>query len=203
MAVITFPDFAVASFRWHKSNQAVTFRSIFGSQSVEAASPLWSVEMMGVSESRADARQIQAYFESLNGFQNQVELWNIEHPVPAGTMRGTMTFAAATVQGAGTIQIAGGLSEAGKTLLKGDLIGFGSGTTQQVVRITADATADASGNITVSIGTPLRNAFSAGASITWDKPKALFRQKSLTEGIEFTPEGGQPWSLSLIEDWRV
>lgn len=201
MAVITFPDFAVASFRWNRAVQAITHRGPFGSQSIEAAAPLWAVGMMGVSEDRATARQIQMFLESLEGFGNQLALWNVEHPVPAGTMRGSMVLAAPAVQGAGTLQIQAA-GEAGKTLLKGDLVGIGSGTTQQVVRIAADATANGSGIINVSIGTPLRNAFTAGTPVVWDKPAALFRQKELSDGMEFTPDGGQPWGLSLIEDWR-
>lgn len=91
---------------------------------------------------------------------------------------------------------------AGKTLLKNDWLGIGSGLTQQVVKVAADATADINGVISVTTTTPLRNAFAAGAAVTWDKPKALFRQKSLNEGIEYQAVIGQPWALSLREDWR-
>jgi hypothetical protein len=203
MAVITWPDYRVASMRWMKAAQSVVFSSIFGKQALEGSAPLWEVDLQGVSEDRATARQVQALIESLNGYTNQLELWNVEQPAPAGTMRGTMTLSSSAAQGAGSLVITAGAGQASKTLLAGDLLGIGSGLTQQVVRATANATANASGVITVSIGTPLRNAFSAGAAVTWDKPKALFRQKSLSNGIDFQPEGGQPWSLSLVEDWRA
>lgn len=90
-----------------------------------------------------------------------------------------------------------------QTLKQGDWLGIGSGTTQQVVKVAADATADSAGNITITTTTPLRNAFPADSPITWDKPTALFRQKSLNDGIEFMPVVGQPWALSLREDWRA
>lgn len=201
MSVITWPAFAVRSFKWFKVDQAEIFRSPFGSQSIETGVPMLEVSMMGVSASRSDARIIQVFLESLNGYQNQLALWNVEHPQPAGTMRGSMTLNTSAGQGASSIQIFAA-GEAGKTLQAGDLIGIGSTTTQQVMRITTDATTDAYGYITVSLGTPLRNAFSSGQAITWDKPKALFRQKSLNDGIQFSPDGGEPWSLSLREDWR-
>jgi hypothetical protein len=202
MSIITYPGYRIASFRWNKANQAIVNRSPFGSQSVDAASPLWEASMTGVSESRSMASQISQFLESFEGYRNQVALWNFLQPAPLGTMRGTMTLSADAAQGATSLSITAGAGQAGKTLLKGDLIGFGSGLTQQVVRLTADATADGTGLIAVSIGTPLRNAFLAGAAVTWDKPKALFRQKTLNEGIDVSADGAQPWTLSLIEDVR-
>jgi hypothetical protein len=202
MSVITYPGFRVASFRWNKANQAIVNRGPFGSQSIDGASPLWEVSMTGVSESRSMAGQISQFLESLDGYRDQLELWNLLQPAPLGTMRGTMTLAADAAQGATSLSITAGVGQAGKTLLTGDLIGFGSGLTQQVVRLTADATANGSGVIAVSIGTPLRNAFLAGAAVTWDKPKALFRQKTLNEGIDVSADGAQPWTLTLIEDVR-
>lgn len=88
------------------------------------------------------------------------------------------------------------------TLLFGDLLGIGSGSTQQVLSLAADATADAGGAITVNLQAPLRNDFAAGTVLVWDRPKAWFRQKEKNSGIDVTPDGGAPWSLSLIEDWR-
>lgn len=200
MSVITFPDLGVASFRWRKAVQAVTSKSIFGSQSIEVASPLWECDLGGVSTDSGDARQIEMFLESFDGFKNQVALWNLRHPIPAGTMRGAMTLSAPAAQGATSITITAGAGQAGKTLLKGDFLGLGSGLTQQVVPVAANATANGSGVIVVSLAIPLRAAHSAGASVTWDKPTALFRQKDLNEGLEYTPDGGQPWTLSLIED---
>jgi hypothetical protein len=199
MSVITFPDYRVASFLWHKANQATTFRSIWGNQSLDAASPLWEVAMTGVAESRDTARQIETFIESLNGYTNQLALWDVEHPVPSGTMRGTMTFNASAAQGATGISVTAGSGQAGKTLLVGDLIGFGTGLTQQVVRITANATADVSGTIALTIGTPLRNAFASGAAVTWNKPAALFRLKSLDAGLTYKPDGADAWTLDLLE----
>jgi hypothetical protein len=199
MSAIAWPDYRVASFLWHKANQATTFRSIWGNQSLDVASPLWEVAMTGVAESRDTARQIETFIELLHGFTNQLALWNVEHPAPSGTMRGTMTFNASAAQGATSISVIAGSGQAGRTLLAGDLIGFGTGLTQQVVRIAANATADGSGIIALTIGTPLRTAFAAGAAVTWDKPAALFRLKSLDAGLMYKPDGADAWTLDLIE----
>lgn len=201
MSVIQWPNLGVSSFKWKKAEQALSFRSLFGAQSMAIGSAFWEIEMAGVPQYWAQANQAVAFFESFNGYTNQLELWNLTQPQPSGTMRGTMTLNASAIQGATSLQIVAS-GEAGKTLLKGDLLGIGTSLTQQVVRIMSDATADGSGIITVTIGTPLRNAFAGGSAVTWNKPKALFRQKTLNEGIEYAAVVGQPWTLSLIEDWR-
>jgi hypothetical protein len=334
MAVLTWNNaYKVSSFRWNKLRRDVLFSSIFGSQALEGGSPLWEVDIQGAPQMNVEAHAMVAFLESLEGYRNQLALWNLAQPQPVGTMRGTMTLSSSAAQGAGTLAVAstsdvelvsngtfdadvsgwassptfqssaawvGGEMQvsyvsasarqlqtiptvpgrqytmtvtqrrvtgtgsgyfgmvtaggsnvtvaassasttnvtrsvtftatattttialaittsgdvfafdnvsvrealAGRTLLAGDLLGIGSGPTQQVVRVTVDAVSNASGVITVSIGTPLCNAFTAGAAVIWDRPKALFRQKSANAGIEYTPGIGQPWSLSLVEDWR-
>lgn len=202
MSVITFPDaLRVSSFRWRFVEQQIVHRGPFGSQAMATGSPVLEVEMSGVPQKWPEAQEAESFLESLKGYENHLALYNMTRPVPLGTMRGAMVLAANAAQGATTLQISAA-GEAGKTLLKNDWLGLGSGLTQQVVKIAADATADGMGVITVTTTTPLRNAFTAGAAVTWDRPKALFRQKSLNEGIEYQPVIGSPWALSLREDWR-
>lgn len=203
MTVLTWNNAKVSSFRWKKAHRAAVFASIFGSQSMEGAGPLWEVDLSGVPQYWGEAQQMEAFLESFEGYKNQLELWYLTRPVPLGTMRGTMVLNADAAQGATSLVISAGSGQAGTTLLRGDLLGLGSGLTQQVVKVMGDDTADGSGVITVQIGTPLRNAFASGAAVTWNKPKALFRQKTLNEGIEYQAVIGQPWTLSLIEDWRA
>lgn len=202
MTVLTWNNSKVSSFRWKKVHRASVFASIFGSQSMEGAGPLWEVDLTGVPQYWAEAHQMMAFLEAFEGYRNQLELWNLVQPVPLGTMRGTMVLTDDVEQGATSLPISAGIGQAGTTLLRGDLLGLGSGLTQQVVRVSENATADGLGVITVQIGAPLRNAFASGAAVTWNKPKALFRQKTLNEGIEYQAVIGQPWTLSLIEDWR-
>lgn len=200
--IISWPsNLGKASLRWRFVEQQIVHSGPFGSQGLATGGPVLEAEISGTPQIWAQAQDTQSFLESLKGYQNQLELWNFTRPVPLGTMRGTMTLAADVAQGATSLQIVAA-GEGGKTLLKNDWLGLGSGTTQQVFKIAADATADGLGNITVTVTTPARNAFAAGANVTWDKPKALFRQKSLNEGIEFMPAVGQPWALSLREDWR-
>lgn len=202
MAVLTWNNYKVSSFRWNKMRRDVVFSSIFGSQALEGGSPLWEADLQGVPQVWPEAHQMVAFLESFEGYRNQLALWNLAQPYPIGTMRGTIKLAFSAAKGAGELAIYAGSGQAGKTLLAGDLLGVGSGLTQQVVRVMEGEVATGSGDMTISISPPLRNAFAADAVVTWDRPKALFRQKSANAGIEYTPGIGQPWSLSLVEDWR-
>lgn len=203
MSVIALPaDLCTSMFRWKLKRNQVVSASPFGSQGIEAATPQWTCAMTGVPEYTRDAILLETFLESLAGYKNQVAVYNRAQPVPAGTMRGTMVLSANAADGATSLSISAGAGEAGETLLRGDLLGIGSGLTQQVVRLSANATANGSGVIVVSLNHPLIGAFLAGESVRWDRPEALFRQVQDNAGIEYTPGIGQPWALDLLEDRR-
>ncbi|MES2910629.1 MAG: hypothetical protein V4718_04535 [Pseudomonadota bacterium] len=159
--------------------------------------------MTGVIQYKREAIVLETFLESLDGFRNQVAVYNRAQPVPAGTMRGTMVLAADADDGDLVLSISAGGGQAAKTLLTGDLLGIGSGTSQQVVRLAANAVANGSGVISVTLNHALIGDFAAGTSVRWNQPQALFRQAQDNSGIEYTPGGiGQPWALDLIEDRR-
>lgn len=198
MAIIQVPaGLSVARQTWAQKRNDLSFSSSFGSQAVETSPPQWE---SAITASLKRPEVWQALMLQLRGQTNQLAMWNFGRPLPKGTMRGAMTMAAA-VQGAASLAITA-TGQASKTLLAGDYIGVGSGLTQQVVMVTADATANASGVITVTIEPPLRNAFGAGAAVTWDRPKALFRRKQGTAAWEYEPGKVSGMSLDLIENWN-
>jgi hypothetical protein len=90
----------------------------------------------------------------------------------------------------------------GKTLLKGDYIGFGSGVTQQVCMVVADSVSTSQGYMPVNIQPPLRNAFTQGSAITWDKPKVLFRQQESNNSWDYNSIMSSGYKMSLLEDPR-
>lgn len=138
----------------------------------------------------------------LQGRVNQLAMYDMSNPAPRGTMRGTLTLASAAAQGATTLSITGGAGQAGTTLLAGDWIGIGSGTTRQLVAVAADATADGSGVISVTISQPMRLAQLIAAPVTWDKPTALFRQTGTEASWSFERQVRTGHSLDLIESWE-
>lgn len=202
MSVLIWPGFKVATFRWRKVEQAVPFKSVFGSQALIVASPRWEVDLSGVVQKHEQALRIQNYLESIDGFRHQIALYNLVQPVPAGSLRGTPVLIDGVEAGAISIALSAGPGQAGRTLLDGDLLGIGSNITQQVVRVKGDAVADENGDIEVNLAVPLRNAYDSSTAVVWDRPKALFRQREINQGIQFIPKFGQPWTMALVEDWR-
>lgn len=203
MAVITFPEsLERVEMTWGSRRNDSEFRSIFGAQAQEVAAPLWEVTLMSPIAPEDISGGWKALLMQLRGRVNQIAMWDMARPAPRGTMRGTMLLDTAALQGATSIDISTDVSQAAKTLVQGDLIGIGSGITQQVVMVVANAVADVSGNITVLIEPPLRNAFASISPVTWDKPKALFRRNDSKSMWKYTGHMAEGFSLDLIEDWR-
>lgn len=203
MSVITFPaSLKVETARWSQVRLDVSFSSVFGSQAAEVSSPLWEVMLTSPMMFENESGSWQALLMQLRGQTNQLALWNTGRSAPRGTMRGTMTLNTAAAIGATTLSIIAA-TEASKTLLAGDMIGLGSGITQQVVMVVADATANGSGVISVTTEPPLRNAHLIAAAVTWDKPKALFRRKQSAASWDYETMLVSGFGLELIEDWRA
>lgn len=201
--IIDFPATLtlVTRVEWGQQRRDLVFDSPFASQSAEIAAPLWKVMLTPARFNRAECAEWEMLLLSMAGRQNQLALWHLDRPAPRGTLRGTMTLTGAHAAGATQITLVAA-GQAAKTLLKGDHLGLGSGTTRQVVKVAADATSDGSGNITVTVHPALRNAFAAAAAVTWDKPKALFRRLDSASSMSHQRGGVDGTALDLIEDWR-
>lgn len=202
--IIYFPSTLtlVTGIEWGQSRRDLAFESPFSSQSAELSHPLWKVMLTPARFGRSEYAEWEMLLLSLDGRQNQLALWHIDRPAPLGSMRGTMTMNGAHAAGDTVLNISAA-GQAGKTLLAGDHLGFGSGTTQQVVKVKELATADGSGNITVQVHPPLRTAYTTGTAVTWDKPKALFRRLDSATAMTHKRGGVDGTSLDLIEDWRA
>lgn len=374
MAVITISDnLPCEQFSWGQSRNTITFKSAFGSQSVDIRNPWWTATLSAPRGYESDSGNWQTLLMSLGGATNQLAMHNLARPVPIGTLRGNMTFASYAPAGATTINISslvGGINSLtfpedfsnavwsksnctvaanttispdgtttadtitslsatsltgisygitttnttythslfvssssyryiqmlwsgslssdyvnfdlitktvtggvyssasivqisptwfrialtsntlaatgalycimipnavvarnptwtptaglttviwgakletgsvatdygyGKTLLKGDYIGFGSGVTQQVVMVISDAISTSQGSITFSVQPPLRNAFTASSPVVWDKPKVLFRQQETDCSWDYDSTLSSGYKMSLLEDPR-
>lgn len=203
MSVITLPtSLGINHMAWGQQRRDMAFSSVFGSQAAEVSPPLWTVNLTAAPEKEATVGAWKSLLMVLRGRVNQLELWDKQRPAPVGTMRGTMTLNIAAAQGDVSLSIIAA-TEAAKTLKQGDLLGLGSGITQQVVMVMADATADGSGIISVTTEPPLRNAFVIASAVIWDRPKALFRVTSPKTQWDYAPGSmTSGMTLDLIEDWR-
>lgn len=203
MSVIQFSEsLERVEMTWGIKRNDSDFRSIFGSQAQEVSAPLWEATLSAPMAPEYMSGGWKALLMQLKGRVNQIALWDMARPIPVGTMRGDMILPTGATQGDNTLSISTDASQSGKTLKQGDMLGLGTGTTQQVVMVVEDATADVDGNISVTIEPSLRNTFSASSVVTWNKPKALFRKNDSTSGWKYTGHMAEGFSLNLIEDWR-
>lgn len=146
----------------------------------------------------AERAQQEAFISRIARGDNRATFHNFQHPVPYGTLRGTLTLSGALSQGATTATIAGGTN--GHTAVAGDLLGITTTASYavQVVRVVIGGTVS-SGTVSVTFEPPLRAAANNGASVVWDKPAPLWR---MTEGSwrqTSNPQEAQPITLSFIE----
>ncbi len=161
------------------------------SQATDLLGERWRLRMQLPPDTDLDlAGDLEAFFDRLLGRVNTFTMWNHRRPVPRGTMRGTPTLAADAAQLATSVQIQ---TTSGATLVRGDMIGFGG----QVSRVMADATANGSGVMTVSIMPRVRAAQTSGATVLWDKPTVEWRLSS-GDGVPLEHSPGY-WDGPAIE----
>lgn len=229
MSVIAFPStLTVSKMTWGQHRNDLLFRSPFGSQSVSISQPVWKVSIEAPVMTDSEAGAWKAWVMQLRGGTNTASMWDMQRPQPLGTLtqslssgQSSLSFGAAVAAGDTTLTIHSGMRGAGKTLLAGDLIGFGSSTTQQVVMNTADVTIDSemrnllldfvnqsyssgyAGEFTVTVEPPVRNAFASGTALAWDKPSALFRLQTTDPSWDYVAgKLVSGFALDFIEDWR-
>jgi hypothetical protein len=176
MTTIAFPTFARALpyTLWEFGQAPNTFAHmspLSGQvQTVEMPGTRWvhSLRLQGLA---VDERQMMSvFFAQLRGRGNRYTLHDVINPTPRGTMRGSLTTSGSITQGAVTCSVTGGAGQASTTLLRGDKLSIGG----ELKIITADATANGSGVIALTVEPPFRAAVTGGAAVVWDKPTATF-----------------------------
>lgn len=207
MSVLTLPaGLLVRTFNFGQNRYDMEFGNgdTGVSQTRLGAPPRWAASIVGPQWlSRADAAIWRDLILRLQGRVNLLAVYDFDNQAPAGTMRGTLTLSASVAAGATALSVTGGAGQAGTTLLAGDWIGIGSGGTRQLVSVAANATANGSGVIGLTISQPLRWAQSSGSGVTWDKPTALFRQRTSSSNWSREGEVRTGYSLDLVESWET
>jgi hypothetical protein len=203
--IVDFPTTLtlVTRIGWGQQRAELVFPAIFAPpQTIGLAHPRWTAVLTPAKFDRSEYSEWESILLQMEGFRNRLALWHLDRPTPRGTMRGAMVLVGAHAQGATTLRIHAA-GQGGKTLLTGDHIGLGVGTTQQVCKLQSDAEADVNGYITVDVHAPLRSDFADASVVTWDKPKALFRRTSADMMMDHLRGGVDGTALDLIEDWNV
>lgn len=154
----------------------------------------WDITLSGASGD--ELASIEAFLVRLSGREHRVSLWDFKRPRPRGTCNTSgVTLNSTAAQFATTLSLAG--CGASKTLLAGDWLGLSSG---QVVMVVADATANGSGVMSVEVRQMLRAQVSSGASVTLEKPTALYvRTDSNLAQMRNGNVTQEPVAMSFVE----
>lgn len=161
-------------------------------RTIEIAGARWQVAFQLSSLKEPDAAVLQAHLMQLRGRVHRSLIYPWQRPIPRGTIAGTPLVKGASQTGA-SLLIDG--CTVGTTLLKGDFFSVNS----ELKMITADATANGSGEMTLAFEPPLRSAPADNAPLTTTRPTAAFMATEDTVRWSARPGVYSDFSLQFIE----
>lgn len=163
-------------------------------QTVELPGARWKASFMMENLNQADTALLMAFLAGLRGRAGRFLLYHFARPTPRGTLSGSPLVMGAGQTG--NALVIDGCAVAA-TLLTGDLIGVNG----ELKILTADATANGSGQMTLAIEPPLRSSPADNALITLQRPTATFMLAS--DEIKASHEPGRiaSFPIDCIEAW--
>jgi hypothetical protein len=199
MTTYAFPTISrnPAKMSWGLRSNATIFISMLngGVQTVELPGARWtlSIEIPDCIDTLRGS--IEAWLTKLRGQANRFTCYDFSCPAPRGTMRGTLVTVGSTTQGTTSVTVSGGVGEASKTLLAGDKLKIGN----ELKMIVADATANGSGVISLTVEPPFRATYADSTAIVWDKPTALFLLTSNEWKADIDPPARAHFAIDGLE----
>lgn len=150
----------------------------------------WEADVQYDFLTRATADDLLGFLVALNGMEGTFTFGDPVNTTVRGTWAGTPVVAAAgAALGIKTVPMSG--FTAGATVKRGDWIQTGSGSATHLHKVTADATADGSGLLTLEIWPRLRVALVSTNAFTIASPVGLWtlasndREWSLEVALQF------------------
>lgn len=198
---LAFPIRRTTNFSFALAPTVAVTKSPFSgsSQVLDWGNEPWMVSFDAIPVGKAEWGQLTAFVSALRGRAGTTLIG----PRQAVRPRGTCNTAGVTVATGGAAAKARALPLAGlgsgKTLLQGDFLQLGSGDTSRVHMVVQDATADGSGNATISIEPPLRSSYLAGAAVTLIEPKCIMRSETNIMSGQLQLGRTMPISFSFAE----
>tara|TARA_R100000654_G_scaffold50387_2_gene76579 strand:+ start:2021 stop:2674 length:654 start_codon:yes stop_codon:yes gene_type:complete len=182
----TFPSIVPVSTNFRINRIVGVTESIFtASQQVfQYSGEYWEVDLQMPPMRTSTARAFVAFLVSLRGYYGSFYLGDFDARTPLGTASssaGTPLVNGASQTG-NSLVIDGATSSQTGYLKAGDYIQIGSGSSQRLHMVVADANTDGSGNATLSIEPALRVSPADDTAITVSNTKGVFRLSSNTTG---------------------
>lgn len=199
MTILTWPTLTRAAPRvldWSLQPNTQSFQSPLSGavQTVELPGARWKASFLMENLTEDDSALLQAFLVKLRGRAGRFYLYNFGRDKPRGTQGG-----APLVKGAGqsgTTLIIDGCT-VGATLLAGDYLEV-NGELKMVV---ASATANGSGEMTLTIEPPLRASPADNADVTLIQPKAIFMLTGDEAKWSTQPGKFSSFPIDCIEAW--
>jgi len=135
-------------------------------QTTDLPGARWICEITYDNLFKADRLLMQAFLAQLRGRAGRVYLWDMSHPIPAGSATGSPLVNGASQTGA-TLITDGWTAGQSPIIKAGDLFAVNG----ELKRIVSDANSNGSGQATLTFEPPLRASPVDNAVITVDKPK--------------------------------
>jgi len=148
-------------------------------QTYEYSMALWTAELKLPPMKRAVAAEWQSFFMKLHGRRGTFLLGDPDAKNPRGaiSLSATPTLNAAVAIGDYDVSITG-VGNSIVAFRAGDYIQIGSTSASKLYMITADATSNGSGVVSVSVEPTIKATASSGAAVTFVSPCGVFRMDS-------------------------
>jgi hypothetical protein len=205
MTILTFPTDIPApnQMDWTPQYNTQTFESpLTGSvQTLELPGMRWAATLNYNNFTEEYAASLEAFITQLRGQSGRFYLYNFARSVPRGTVSGSPTVnnesASPTALQTGTTLITKNWG-AGSQMKKGDFFSVN----YELKMMKADATADGSGNMTMTFEPPLRSSPAHGDAIVYTKPKCIMMLRDDKNVWRKTPGYFTDFTLDCIEAFR-
>lgn len=167
--------------------------------------PRWRVSMSAMDNLSLEESSFWEYVVlAMKNKANRLAVFDPVRTAPRGTMRGSPSLSVDAAAGATSISVNAGVGQASTTLKIGDLLQIGAGFgTSQLVKVMADVTLNSSGVGVVQIAHYLRQAYTAGTVIIWDRPVAYFANLTTPSGWTYLTNAPlvSGFAFDLLEQW--
>lgn len=199
MTTLSWPTLSRAAPRvldWSLQPNTQSFRSPLSGavQTVEIPGARWKASFSMDNLTEADSALLQAFMVKLRGQAGRFTLHNFARPYPRGTLSGTPLVMGASQTG-NTLAVDG--CTVGATLLAGDFIGVND----ELKMVVADATANGSGEMSLTIEPPLRSSPADNAALTLARPVATFMLAGDESKWSTQPGLFSSFPVDCIEVW--
>ena len=197
MTTLAFPTLSrdPMQWQWRKLSNTQTFESPLtrGVQTLALPGARWACTAAWDNLQPADAAMLRAWLAKLQGTAGRFYLGNLGQPTPRGTALGTPLINGASQTGA-TLATDGWT--AGATLLAGDFIGYNAGAELRMV--IADAIANGSGQMSVSLDEPIRVSPTTDTALVVAAPTCIMRLAGDEVGTDYL-WGYSNFTLEAVE----